>query len=250
MQIKFLNINILHGGVFWDNLVSFIHEVKPDIMTLQEVYDGYDRSLEKHTRTMEEFKKEFSWLVYSEFGASTFDLGVNAPWGNAVFSKFPILASKNIFFDIPFGNFRFEKGEDSTKVPQAMFECEIDINGKMVSVFSWHGIWGEDGFDNPRRDEMAKIVVTNIKDKSSVILAGDSNLLPTTQVVRDIEKYLTNVFGDSLPSTFNMAHKDSPGYATASVDMVFASRDIKVLSKEMPIVNISDHYPLFVNLEI
>jgi endonuclease/exonuclease/phosphatase family metal-dependent hydrolase len=65
-----------------------------------------------------------------------------------------------------------------------------------------------------------------------------------------LENSLLSVFGNSLATTFNMSQKTNPGYATAAVDMLFISREIKVTSSECPQVNISDHLPLIATLEV
>ncbi len=61
---------------------------------------------------------------------------------------------------------------------------------------------------------------------------------------------MVNVFKDELATTFNMKHKVDPGYATAAVDMFFASSDIKIVSKSCPDDDVSDHKPLVVTIEI
>ncbi|OIP57600.1 MAG: hypothetical protein AUK12_02870 [Candidatus Levybacteria bacterium CG2_30_37_29] len=251
MKIKFLTINILHGGTFWDNLVSFVHQQKPDIVFLQEVYNGHDQSLEKRFRTVDEFKKEFTFLSHAKFEPSLFDTNMgNIEWGNAVFSKFPISSSKALFFDIPLKPSPLVENEDPRQTPESMTCVEIDILGKILYGFNIHGIWDTHGNDTVRRFEMLTVVKGAIHGKSPAILAGDFNLSPITKFVDEIEKELTSVFGNSLSSTFNMMHKTKPGYATAVVDMVFVSYDIKVLSKEMPNVDVSDHMPLVAILEI
>jgi endonuclease/exonuclease/phosphatase family metal-dependent hydrolase len=47
-----------------------------------------------------------------------------------------------------------------------------------------------------------------------------------------------------------MKYKDDRGYATAAVDMIFVSSSTKILKKECPDVEVSDHLPLVVELEI
>ena len=101
-----------------------------------------------------------------------------------------------------------------------------------------------------RRLQMGRIIAKEIQDKKTVILAGDFNLQPDTDTVKLITKHLTSVFGSSLISTFNMKRKTNPGYATAAVDMVFVSTDIRVLSAKCPQVEISDHLPLVCELEL
>ena len=115
------------------------------------------------------------------------------------------------------------------------------------------GIWGLDGGDNSARFKMSDIIVEQIKDKEKVLLAGDFNLKPNTQTIKNIEKYLTNVFKDELKSSFNLSRKNLekfPGYATAVVDMLFVSSDIKLLTHSCPQVDVSDHLPLICEFEV
>lgn len=251
MKIKFLTLNVLHGGIFFDNLTKFVKEQNPDIAFFQEVYDGHDKSLERRFRAFEEFKKEFNFLPHAVFEPSIFDVNrAGIGWGNAVFSKFPIKGSKALFFDLPISHYPLGKGEDSRKVPRNLLCVEIDLSESALYGFNIHGIWDTNGADSSRRFQMLQIVKSAIKGKSPAIFAGDTNLLPTTRFVKEIEKDLKSVFGKSLPSTFNMKHKDAPGYATAAVDMIFISPDIKILSKEVPLVDVSDHMPLVMEFEI
>lgn len=253
MDFKFITLNILHGGVFWNNIVSFINSQKPDILALQEVFNSHDISLEKRFRTIDEFSSEFDFLPYYAFEPTMIDKTTNAPWGNAVFSKFPITAKKGITFNGEVFAYDFTDNDpDPTTVTEGMLEANIDIDGKETVVYSWHGVWDRHGNDSPKRFEMEDIIVSAISGKHNVILAGDANLRPDTKFVRDIEEKLNlkSVFGTELPSTFNMLHKTNPDFATESVDKIFISPEFKILSKEMPRVDVSDHYPLVVELEI
>jgi len=254
MGIKFLTVNIWFGGKLWESLIPFIHEVHPDILCIQEVYDGHDISLDKRYRTMEEFRHEFGgYLPHDTFGATTLDTSVNVEWGNAVFSKFPIRSSKTIFFDLPYTKYDFEVDPDSRLSAEGMQEAEIDINGKRIFVYSWHGVWNNHGEDTPERKLMEKAIIENISNKKTVILAGDTNMNPTSGVIKNLQKELpiVSVFGESFYTTFNLKQKDIPeNYAHSPVDMIFVSRDIKVLKKEMPQADVSDHMPLVIELEL
>lgn len=253
MQIKFITINIWFGGKIWNNLIEFINTEKPDILALQEVYDGHDQSLEKRFRTMEVFNELFKgFLPYNAFGATLFDTGVNVPWGNAIFSKFPISSSKTIFFDLPYSNYNFNIDPDPRLAPEGMLEGKLSLDGKDLFVYSWHGPWNNHGGDSKERFIMRDVIIENLKDKERVILAGDSNVRPDTAVIKDIEEKINlhNVFGDRLQSTFNMKHKSIPELAFESVDKCFVTKNITVTDSEMPEVDVSDHYPLKAVLEI
>lgn len=251
MKIKFLTLNTLHGGKMFDNLVKFVKDEKPDIAFFQEVYDGHDESTERRFRAFEEFKKEFDFLPHAVFEPSLFDTSRGSiGWGNAVFSRFPILSSKAIFFEYPLADFSLGKGHDPYFVPRNLQCVEIDLSGKTLYGFNIHGVWDKHGDDSPRRFQMLEVVKSAIQGKSPSILAGDTNLKPNTEFAKTIEETLLSVFGNNLSSTFNMKHKTKPGYATAVVDMIFVSLDIKVLEKRMPIVDVSDHMPLVAVLEV
>lgn len=251
MKIKFLTLNTLHGGIYFDNLVEFVKKEKPDIAFFQEVYNGYDKSLERRFRAFEEYKKEFDFLSFATFEPSLFDSSRgNIGWGNAVFSKFEIKSSHAVFIDSPLAEFNLGKGHSPYDVPRNLQCVEIDIMDKTLYGFNIHGVWDKHGDDSPRRFQMLEMVKGAIQGKFPAVLAGDTNLLPNTKFSEEIEKDLKSVFGRSIASTFNMKHKTNPAYATAAVDMIFVSPDIKIVDKYMPDVDVSDHMPLVAILEV
>lgn len=255
MRIKLLTINIWFGGIVWDSLVSLIHSEKPDILTIQEAYDGHQPNLDKRYRTIEEFKREFSdFLPYHTFGATVMDTSVNVPWGNAIFSKFPLQNPSTILFDLPLAYYNFTTDIDPRLAAEGMQVAEVEIENRTLTIGSWHGVWNTHGNDTPERTIMGEKIVVSLGGKSPLILAGDTNMNPTSGVIQNIQKSLNmkNVFENTLPSTFNLLHKsgDISGYAVSPVDMVFVTKEIKVAESEMIKADVSDHYPLRVIMEI
>lgn len=253
MKIKFLTLNIEHGGKLMDNILEFLDKQKPDILFMQEVYNSKDSSLERRFRTVEVIKDRVGELLsYNDFKGYAYDPGVKADIGNAIFSKFPIKKTDNYFFDVPYGEIHFGGEHDPLRVPRALQYVNLDLGGAEMNLFNIHGIWGYDGDDNPRRDKMGDGVIKHIIGKKNVIFAGDMNLDPNTNFVKRIKKDLglNSVFGISLVSTFNMKHKTNPVYAAAAVDMIFASKNLNVVDKYMPPDDVSDHRPLVAILEI
>jgi len=51
MKIKFITLNILHGGELLDSILEFLNKEDPDIIALQEVCESKDLSLPKNLRT-------------------------------------------------------------------------------------------------------------------------------------------------------------------------------------------------------
>jgi endonuclease/exonuclease/phosphatase family metal-dependent hydrolase len=99
---------------------------------------------------------------------------------------------------------------------------------------------------------MGELIAEQVKDLENVILAGDFNLFPSTKTVELIEDHLKNVFKNELTTSFNMKQKTNPNtnYATSVVDMIFVSKNIKVIQHYCPQVDISDHLPLVSVIEL
>lgn len=240
MKIKFLTLNIWNGGKLSENIIKFIAEENPDIISLQETRGPGSVTIKELLKLGYHFS-EFALRAKFTDGTET---------GNMILSRFLITRSENIFFDVPYRVYNPEGMTDFSRVPRNMLFTEIQLDDKKINVFNIHGIWGFDGKDNDRRLKMSEIIVNNIKDKKNVILAGDFNCLPNTQTIGNIEKHLKSVFKDELKTTFNMKHKTVGEYETATVDMIFVSSDIKVLDSYSPNVDVSDHMPLVAALEV
>lgn len=253
MKIKFLTLNIWHGGLIWDNLVEFIHKEDPDIAFFQEIYGSENEKLEKRYRTISLFEKEFPKLTYHMFGPTVIDSTTKAPEGKAIFSKLPLEGNKVYFFNGKLKEHDLQIHDPfAAEIPEGMLESTVVLNGKKVWLYSWHGVWEKLGHDTKARFKMQDIIVGALKGKERIILAGDTNLNPDTQFVANIQEKLgiKSVFGESLVSTFNMKHKTNPGFATAVVDMIFTTPNIKVVDKYQPDDDVSDHKPLVAILEV
>lgn len=255
MVVKFLSLNIFEGGLLFDNILDFLHQEKPDVLALQEVNNGLDKSLSDNLRSIDVLKSvlpNFDYFFAPEilvrYPEGKIDIG------NAIFSRYPISNKKTIFLSVPYGEYDLQpKDGDYSKHPKNMQCCDVSIADSQLRVCNLHGIWGLDGADNELRLEMGRRIVNEIKDTQKVILAGDFNLLPNTDVILDIEKHLTNVFKDELHTSFNLSRKDlvkHPGYASAVVDMVFVSPDLRVVDHRCPQVDVSDHLPLIVEIDV
>lgn len=250
MKIKVMQLNVWNGGKLFENVEAFLKVQQADIYFFQEVFNG-SGDIPRSFRTLEEFQKILPNYFF-DFTKSFGDIG---PYGaidrgNAVFSKFPILEADSLFIDFPYKVFDEQQARDFEKTPRVLEHVQINIEKKLLDLFNVHGIWGKHGGDTERRVKMAHTIVKNLEGKEHIIVSGDFNLNPDTETVRIIEKKVKSVFGDSLVSTFNMKHKTDPGYATARVDMMFVSPSIQVLSKDCPQVDVSDHLPLVVELEV
>lgn len=251
MKIKYVDVNVWNGGVLMDHIIEFLKKEKPDVLVVQEAHNEQDTRLDKTFRTAKVLQEAlgFRFAAFSPFYLLNKD-GIKSDKGNAVFSNFSIRPVSTIFFDVPYKEVLRDL-EDPTHTPRALQHVIVDVNGKELNVFNVHGIWGTKGEDNPRRLKMSETIIENVKDKKHVILSGDFNVNDYTSSIKNIGKVLHNVFDGERKSSFNMRQKPKDsGFASAVVDNIFVSDDIKVLSHSQPDVDISDHYPLIAELEI
>ncbi|MBI4225951.1 endonuclease/exonuclease/phosphatase family protein [Candidatus Roizmanbacteria bacterium] len=251
MKIKFITLNLYHGYLL-DEAIQFLKKENPDIIALQEVYAGTDAVLPNNLRSFILLQRALLGY-YSCFAPETKLIREEgeADFGNALFSRFPIRKNRTSFLHGVYGPSQWNKSmTDFSGQPKNMLVVEVVIGRMTLNLYSLHGIWGFDGNDNELRLRMSRLITDEIKDKQNVIMGGDFNCRPNTQTINNIEKYLVNVFKNELKTTFNMKHKTNGGYATAVVDMIFISPDIKVVNHYCPKVDVSDHFPLVAVLNV
>ncbi|HUS26332.1 MAG TPA: endonuclease/exonuclease/phosphatase family protein [Nevskiaceae bacterium] len=253
MTIKFVTVNIWHGGTLMDNLLAFLQKQKADVLVLQEVYNGTDPSLPPQYRSMQVLKQKLQYAheYYQPFYRDFDRSHGKAQNGSAILSTYPILHTDTAFVTGEYSETYRDVPGNYQNCPSGLQHAVLDTPEGSMDVYNIHGVWDMDG-DNfsPQRRKMTETILAAITGKQRVLLAGDSNAKTTNKAIIMLEGPLHNVFGQSLPSTFNMRHKDNPGYATAAVDIMFVSSNIKVLAKDCPSVDVSDHLPLTATLEI
>lgn len=253
MYIKVICLNTWLGGLLMDGVLEFISQERPDVLILQEAYAGTEENLKPEMRTMQTLQSEFKYL-YSAFSPTFLDTTAEfkVQQGNAIISDFPIVTSNTIFYDVPYKQLTnyLDHPEDFPNTPRNLQHVVLNVDNKMVNIFNTQGIWGTDGLDNDRRLKMGATIANEVAGKDRVILAGDFNVFPNTQTIAKIEDKLTNIFKDELKTSFNLRIKDPNGFGNSVVDMIFVSKDITVVEKKCPDIDVSDHLPLIATLNI
>lgn len=255
MNLKLLTLNLYDGGMLFNAVLDFLKRENPDIFLLQEVNNGHDAQLPKHLRSIEvlidafpQYKSFFAPEILLRYPEGKIDIG------NAIFSKYPIENEKTIFLNVPYGEYDpVPIGNDFSQHPKNMQICDIKVGDEVCTVGNLHGLWELSGTDTPERLNMSTLILQELANKENVILAGDFNVKPDTQTIKNIEHHFVNIFKNQLKSTFNLKRKNLekfPGYASAAVDMVFTSPSIRVLSQSCPDVDVSDHRPLVIEFAI
>lgn len=250
MSYKVITLNIWEGGKLWPELLEFLKAESPDILALQEVRNSDNPALGNQDHSFERIKEELG-LPYGDFAAAMLNTLPEGkiPQGNAVLSKYPIKPETVIFFNRPFDENYVDVPEKFADCPRIMQVVSVDTPSASVHVGNVHGIWDLDGDNNsPARQKMARDIIEAVSDTSPYIVLGDTNAKMSNPSIKAIEKHLINIFAGELAGSFNMHRKELPGYATAAVDMILITPDIKVISKSVPDVDISDHLPIIATL--
>ncbi len=255
MKFKFVCLNLWFGGILLDNVLDFLKQQDADVVVLQEVFQSDDNALPAHYRTLEALNERLNY-PYQDFAPAVLDA---YPWGkipngNAVLSRFPIKNRSVTFFDQEYDvndpRAPFDPAGFPT-TPRNLQRVVLETDAGELNIFNLQGVWDLDG-DNPspQRQKMSQTIIEQTTGKQHVIVAGDTNAKYTNPVMRRLEESLTNVFGDSLTTSFNMRRKSDPGYATAVVDMIYASKDLVIVDRNCPDVDVSDHLPLVATFEL
>lgn len=250
MEIKIVNLNVWLGGKLMPNILDFLSKENADILNLQEVKRS--KSPKRQYQTEKIIRENLELYKYSYFSPAFYDTVEESDFGNLILSKFPFISYDTTFFFGKYSN--YTKGQNPKYfpiIPRNIQHAKIQAGNIIINDYNLQGIWAHgDGSDSPQRLKMSEAVVKQIKNKHNVILTGDFNSQEGTKTIINIEKHLINIFKDERKSSFNMKQKSDPGYATAVVDFIFVSPGIKVISKSMPGVDVSDHLPLVANLAL
>jgi endonuclease/exonuclease/phosphatase family metal-dependent hydrolase len=252
MVLKVICLNLWQGGNLMDGILDFLATENADILLLQEVYDSTDATLPNNYRSIEVLTAALKY-EHCEFAPAMLDKVPEGKVlsGNAIFSRFPLQPHEAVFFNEPFRERDAHDPKEFPITPRNLQHVTASLPDHELNLFNFQGVWDLDG-DNysPQRKQMSDVIIKAIQGKPNVILAGDTNAKPTNPAIAAIEEYLHSVFGNELTTTFNMLRKDNPGYATAVVDMMFVSPTITVQDYACVNVDISDHLPLVVTLQI
>lgn len=253
MTLKFLQINVFKGK-FLDELVSFIKETDPDICAMQEVSSGKINFYMGTQNTFEILKERLGWnaVFYSDVEIVDDPLSL---FGNAVFSKYPILKSNVVplktFRPVTLFEFNNNPNDIWADLPRHMLDATVDFSGMQIHAVSVHGRRVVPPIDSPESTRQAKLMTKYLKSLGGepFIVGGDFNMPPETEVIKIMETVSGNLMADSgVKQTLNpKVHElGEKGYL---VDFIFTSKHFKKISLDVPQVTVSDHLPVVAELE-
>lgn len=154
------------------------------------------------------------------------------PYGDAIFSKIPIISAETIAIPDP-----VEKTGDLWYETRCVLHAELE--GGLRVIITHMGL-------NPDEQELAVATVVPLLRSEKCILMGDFNVGPDNPVLNPIREIMRD--------TADLFDKDKlsyPSYAPEiKIDYIFVSPDIKVKSADIPKIEVSDHFPHIAEIEL
>lgn len=224
------------------NILTFINDENPDILCIQE----YSQSANVDLKV---YKHRYIYMQ-----------GDQIKTGQAIFSKFPILADGHL--DLPSSNNSvifadIKKGKDIIRVYNMHLQSikiSPDVNEMSENI---DGVNQQKSLAVARRisrafrkqQQQAEIIKAHKSDcQYPIIICGDMNNSAFSYVYRNIRGTLQDTFeeaGKGFGRTYNFR------YYPARIDYIFADQTMTVKSyRDFPEFEYSDHYPIMTRLSI
>ncbi len=156
------------------------------------------------------------------------------PYGNALLSRYPIISAETIL--IPDPKFKIYPGYYETR---CILKAKIDVKGAILNVLVTHlGL-------NPNEHRKGVRTILSNLEKKNCVLIGDFNMKPHNKKLRPIKERLYDT-AEKFSAPKLSFPSDNPKH---KIDYIFTSRDLKILSADIPPIVSSDHRPHIATLE-
>ena len=220
-----------------DKTAQMLKKMKVDIIGLNEVYDKGPG--EEYCHQTEKLADYFGTDQY------VFGLGKEFEWkdiiGNAVLSRYKIVDSEIIHVPAPAESERSPEEKEWFE-DRVIVKTIIDI-GRQICFISTHF-----GLNKSEQERMCK-KITQILDEVNMpcVLCGDFNVSPDSEYLKPIYERMNSaaeVMGKKNVLTWSSFNPK------LTLDYIFFSKEFKVLNFEVVDEILSDHRPLWAELEL
>lgn len=222
----FFCTNYLIKKVDFQVMADAIKSCNPDIVGLNEVYNE-SHMCEYNSQTKK--LSELTGLQYYDFAYScTLEEGT---FGNGILSAYPFLKTQVI--PVP---------EDDVRTGTSLYEprClfKIKFADGLTVIITHFGL-------NPDEHKNAvKTVLENIENEKCVLM-GDFNVSPDNPVLNPINEIMNDsAFYFNEPKLTYPSDKPFK-----KIDYIYTSKDIKILSADIPEIIASDHRPHIIDIK-
>ena len=243
--LRVMTWNIHHGEgldkkVDADRIAKVILSEKPDVVALQEIDRGVERSGKIDIITK---LADLTDMTYA-FGKTIDYQG--GDYGNAFLTRFPILEERNLHYRL------ILPGEQ-----RGLLQLVIDFRGEEIVVANTHLESRDD--DSARTASVAELKTT-LRGYSArpIIVCGDFNDRPESRVIAELKKDYVDSWAQIGRSEGFTFPSDTPKRRidyilvlnNSKPDSAFAAVQLRPLSARVLQSSASDHLPLLVEFEL
>lgn len=223
-------LNYITRKIDFDLMADTIRKCGADVIGLQEMYDlGETEEFTTQTKVLAE-KLGFFWY----FAEATKLEDDQHPFGNGIISRYPILSAETV--GIPDPEVRTGKSYYETR---CLLKAKIDVAGGLNVVVTHFGL-------NPDEQENAvNTVVANLETEKCVLM-GDFNVQPENELLIPIRERLYDT-AELFDEPKGSWPSDTP---RGKIDYIFTTKDLQVLSADIPAIVSSDHRPHIATIEL
>lgn len=213
--------NFVTGEIDFKIMAEAIKKCNPDIVGLNEMYDeGESENFVAQTKIL----SELTGLKYHYFAKAILTCG-NNPYGNGFLSKIPIVSAKTVM--IP--DAVREEGKKHYET-RCILKAELE-NGFTVLVTHF-------GLNDTEQINAVKTVLENAKNEKCILM-GDFNVRPENELLNPIRERMNDA-ADLFEKPLFSWPSDNP---ERKIDYIFLSKDIEIVSANIPEIVASDHRP-------
>lgn len=214
-------MNYIERKIDFQVMADAIKQCDADIVGLNEMYEwGETAEYEKQTAVLAELTE----LKHSYFAKAFLDFGKHA-YGNGFISKYPILSAETIL--VP----------DAERIPghvhyETRCLLKVKLEGGITVLVTHFGL---------NEEEQLKSVETVLQhlEPEKCILMGDFNVMPDNEILNPIRAKMKDTADCFTEQKFSHP-SDKPD---KKIDYLFVSKDIEVVSADIPAIVASDHRP-------
>ncbi len=214
-------LNYVEQKIDFEIMARAIKQCDADVVGLNEIHgEGKDEEYTDQTKTL----SELTGLENHYFAKATY-IDNCGPFGNAILSRYPIISVENI--PIP---------DPEVKSGTELYETRCLLKAKLangITVMITHF-----GLNHDEHLNAVRVVTENI-EKEKCILMGDFNAEPDNEVLNPIRELLFDTA--ALYSSDLLSFPSIDPYK--KIDYIFTSRDLKVITADIPNIVAADHRP-------
>jgi endonuclease/exonuclease/phosphatase family metal-dependent hydrolase len=235
--LRVMSYNIHHGEgldkrVDLERIAKLILEAKADVVGLQEVDQGVERTAKRDLPA--ELAKLTGMTAHFENNFH-FQGGF---YGNAVLTRFPIKRARNTHYKM------LRTGEQ-----RGALQLVLDVRGRDVLFVNTHIDYRPDDAERVMNvDELKAIVTAATREKLPVIMVGDFNATPESRTIANVKTFMTDTWervGRGAGLTIPVLKP------TKRIDYVFLTPEtIDPIAMEVLRSEASDHLPVIAELRL